>query len=855
MAQSAPPPASASSSDELRVVLFGLPAAGKSSLLGALGLAAQSQQHLLGGKLEDRSAGLAELGRQLHEGTIRRTADEVLSYPVHYQPFAADGNASASALEAILLDCDGRIASDLLKQRQSLNDAPPEGTLAFEVGDADAVLLILDASVPARQMEDDFAEFRRFLKAFQATRGARAEVAGLPVYLVLTKCDLLAQPGDTAMTWLERIEQRKREVGERFREFLASSPRPPLENQQKSPPSTLPIRSSTDALETATPFGKIQLHIWATAIKKPTLAGAAARPREPFGVAELFRQALQDAALYRARHERSQKRLARLVIASLLLIGVMLLLTVALFVVNANSRVSLLEARVEDFRFLDRGGPAERLKGSPEQLIEKQKRLEDIREDPLFRRLSSSSRLFVDERIEELKEYIPYLERVLTGPPLSREQTEEGLERRIEQLRDQLSPPRPEWTDTPANLARQEKLEEAEALRKAVLALRNWYLDGSDQAGRLWTFDDYIVPGSFDWADWASKVEKLLDSRKRPPFPEEDPLPGIRGGLLSFRHAFRFDRVLDARARWDSDRARLIRVLNIACALGLAPGTAAQPPVLVIPRDLTLQGCRERLAILQRTYPDYDKTFVREDLPEFILPRIRQAAQRQYDLLLEPARAEVLRQLRSAGTGREETRQRWQAVQTWLRHPQELVSWRELARVLLRLQQPSLPDPVQTLAAFLDKGQFTLEIRSLTLEIPELRGLKPKPEARLVVLHPAGMRQPALAFEPSGEPVRDAARRLVAQTYRLVEGQKIVYRPGEQLWVELPIRGNTERLVWSQSRSSLYQFESLLSPPRLQSVKATSLHEGRLLDDIKLVVRPEEGVPPLPDLLPLVKLD
>ena len=37
----------------------------------------------------------------------------------------------------------------------------------------------------------------------------------------LTKCDLLAQPGDSAADWMERIEQHKRDVDVRFRNFLA----------------------------------------------------------------------------------------------------------------------------------------------------------------------------------------------------------------------------------------------------------------------------------------------------------------------------------------------------------------------------------------------------------------------------------------------------------------------------------------------------------------------------------------------------------------------------------------------------------------------------------------------------------
>ena len=43
------------------------------------------------------------------------------------------------------------------------------------------------------------------------------------------------------------------------------------------------------------PFGQIDLHLWATAVKRPALAGSPPRPREPFGVAELFRLCREEA--------------------------------------------------------------------------------------------------------------------------------------------------------------------------------------------------------------------------------------------------------------------------------------------------------------------------------------------------------------------------------------------------------------------------------------------------------------------------------------------------------------------------------------------------------------------------------
>src|SRR5262249_591018 len=88
----AAPPLPPISASALRIVLFGMPAAGKSSLLGALAQAAQSQEHLLNGRLTDRSSnqGLAELRRRVYDEKSRPTAEEVVPYPVVFEPFAAD---------------------------------------------------------------------------------------------------------------------------------------------------------------------------------------------------------------------------------------------------------------------------------------------------------------------------------------------------------------------------------------------------------------------------------------------------------------------------------------------------------------------------------------------------------------------------------------------------------------------------------------------------------------------------------------------------------------------------------------------------------------------------------------------
>src|SRR5947209_1241634 len=112
-ASTSPQAAPAATGSPLRVVLFGMPDAGKSSLLGALAQAAQTQEHVLNGRLIDKSQRLLELQRRLYEDRPRETLEEVAPYDVTLEPFDGKGGA----VQATLIDCDGRVANELLAQQ------------------------------------------------------------------------------------------------------------------------------------------------------------------------------------------------------------------------------------------------------------------------------------------------------------------------------------------------------------------------------------------------------------------------------------------------------------------------------------------------------------------------------------------------------------------------------------------------------------------------------------------------------------------------------------------------------------------------------------------------------------------
>lgn len=830
--------------DDLSIVLFGLPAAGKSSLLGALAQAAQAQEHLLNGRLIDVSHGLDELRKRLYEENARRTAEEVMPYPVDFEPYSAPvrGSRAPQHVGAVFIDCDGRVANDLLVRRQAIPEDSPEGTLAREVIEADTLVLVIDSSAPPAQVESDFAEFERFLRQMEASRGQRADVGGLPVFLVLTKCDLLAQPGDTAADWMERIEQHKRDLDGRFRSFLAR-------REQESGPL---------------PFGRIDLHLWATAVKRPALAGSPAKAREPYGVAELFRQCLEQAAAFRGRRRQAGRRLVWTVGTAGGLVALMTALAVSFTIRNLDTPANTLRERVQLWRGSDLPSESERLNAPIRELRRRVEELRALREDPQFDALSDEQQQLIRDRLNELEAYLSYFDRLIQSTRPQDVRGERVLREIKEDLKTELSLPREAWKDTEAGRLHGDRLQDAEALDAAVKRAEDWYRDRAVKAERLRTFGGQQAgrgAAGINWDRWTIDAETLLRPDSRPPFSGPSPVPGAATTLTYDATVLHFEEVQSARVDWEGKKSRLQSVLELCSALGLA--TSSPSPrgaaVLVIPRNIALSQSHERRNELEQSYPRYKKEFVFEDVPEAIRPIVDQAAHTSYEHLLIPARAAVLKQLEQAGSGAEETNARWDNVRRWLREPKELDDWRVLAGVLIRLHDPANPhtpesaDTVSGLAEFLERTSFPLNIRRVTLEIPESLGRKPAADAPLSIYHPASAGdKPALLLQPSGEGERDPQRRVWTYSFRLREPQTLTYRPGDALWATLPLRDDW-LFTWSRCHSLMYQFERLTRPPRLHQKKEAA-NSGTLEEEVRLTTLPADGLPRIPDLMPIVRL-
>jgi GTPase SAR1 family protein len=814
--------------DHLRIVLFGMPAAGKSSLLGALNQAAQTQEHLLNGRLTDLTQGLGELQLRLYEGVDKRTVEEVVPYPVEFLPFAGDSQEeNGKPWEAVVIDCDGRVANDLLIRRAGLPEDSPEGTLAHEVANADALILVVDAAAPTAQIEADFSEFDRFLRHMERRRGQQAEVGGLPVFLTLTKCDLLARDGDTTVDWVERIEERKREVDSRFRKFLAR-------RQQEAGPL---------------PFGQIDLHLWATAVKRPPLAGNPARPREPYGVAELFRLALEEGQQFEQRQRQAGRRLWWTVGVA----GTMVALLLSLIVYQMGRptpETNPLEYQVSRLRSEMPSEVAKRLDADEATLEMRRDDLAAIVQDPDFESLSEEDRQWVQSRLEEVRKYLSYLQLVTRSrrPGAARSIAEVGAI--AKELEKNLAPPEPqEWKGTPAVRLHDQFLEDAQALERAAKRALDWYQVQTEQANQQFTFINYRTEAGINWRGWDDAVGELLSS-DGPPFRPTDVIPGSPS-QLTYSTALNLEEVRQAQIDLQVVKANVARLRKLAAALGLAPPSAERPAVLVIPRNFPLDKADERVRQLKEHYPDHEKEFF-GFLPDMVRPAVRQAARTNYEALLEPARARILQELKRSGVGDEETRRRWERVRDWLKSdPRELVAWRVLAGILGRLAGPeAAEDPVKELVAFLDRPSFRIAIDRIQLVIPDRLGIQPERGADLKIYHKS-TQAPAIRLKLS-DTQRHLTEEAKVYTFRPEGTGRLEYRPGDEFWAELALHGDRV-LTWARAHSTQYLFERLVRPPWLHS-EGEPTTRGKLVENVEVLISPPDGIPEIPDLLPVVRL-
>jgi hypothetical protein len=808
----------AASRDALRIVLLGMPGAGKTFLLGALAQAGQKQQSTLMGRLVDGVGCLAELQERVYNGLPERTNEEAGTYTLVYEslrPQAPDGRR----LEIVLIDLEGRIAESVLTDQACLHNETSAHRLARAVLQSDALLLMVDAAAEPEQFDATLALLKRYLGIHEQTRGRRSEAGGQPVALVLTKCDLLAQPADTARSWIERIEDCRQRVQSYFREYL--------DKREAQGP---------------VPFGRIDLYLAPTAIQRPALVDGPSKAREPFGVAELFRETFERARLFRRRTVRSQRRLFWAAAGCTGAMAAMIVLVISLLFYRPPETYTPREllAKVESYRLREPQTPSLRLR---EPLQPKISELVDLKNDADFPELPQDKRDYVLTHLQELDDYRAYKDKIERIPSLNGVRNEQELsdvEKALQEL--EITEHRPGWSQTEAILRRTQRLGEIAALRATAAGLADRY------AQLLHRGQELLIPAKdvsmFSWRDWHDRVQRLLHEAETSPLRASDPLLGpVQIQVV----ALRLQKVADAREAWETVKRSLERVRDVSSALGLAGGGRAP---LDIPFSFTLSQAASRLQDLEREFPRFKDDFNLIDLPDALAGELRRAAQPRYEHLLKAGREVVLTRYQLLWQGGAETFEDWRKLRSWLAAPEELQTWRLLAALLSRLQSPDAADPVSVLDSFLAQDHFKLTIRRLVLQIPD--AAKIRPAGKLVIHHHSGSEnKPALTYEVAEEERQDSGARY---HLRPLGETSLAYQPGDLLWAELPVTAADQTpmmLTWARNRSQVYQFERLERPPRLHR-KGQDNTEGEVLEAVSLLIAPEDGVPKIPDLMPVV---
>jgi len=804
----------------LRVMVIGEPQSGKSSLLGAFAQASQTQAHLLGGPSNDLDKELEDLQRSVYEDRPRANDHGLAIYPVLLQP-PGDREEHAS-VAAVLVDFNATSAGDLLTVPANSHAGDTLRTVVETLLSADALIVTVDAAGTTDQMRGTFTAFKRFLNHLEQRRGQGAAVGGLPVFLVLTKCDLLADGKDTYATWTAQIEDRKRQAGEQFQEFLRR---------------TNPVA-----------FGRIDLRVTATAVRQPALADAPARPREPYQVAELFRDAFAATRGFRARAGQSSRRLFWTVAGSGLLAAGMLGLAIFLFVhrTQEDPRIRELITKIESYRMREPMTPSNRLRG---QLQQRLSELGDLRNDPDFGKLPRVNQQYVTSRLGELQDYRTFHDQLMSLPPLTEVHSDKeltALENRLKNLAP-AAEHQADWSQTEAVLFRAQQLDVIKALRSAVSADLETYRKLIRRGDELWSFAQ--EGKAFSWPDWNRQLQHLLEDSDA---AQHRPSERVPGSEVTYETVLHFDSVAAAHAEWQASVLRLQRVSNLGAALGLGSAEPGRAP-LDIPEGFAADQAVSREQRLRRAYPRFQKELTLVDLPDSITSEIRSAARSRYERLVKAGREAVLRRLQETGQSGE-SYENWRQLRSWLESPAELQAWRVLATVLARLQWADAEDPVTALANFLKKEQFDLTANRLVLEIPDEQ--KIRPAGRLLIHHgKAGEANAAeLVFEPLDNGRSDPQRQATRYTFKPVGASALTYRPGDNFWADVPVQSADSpdwMLTWTAGRSQVYQFERLTQPPRLHRKDQSNL-EGKVEPRITLQIAPDGGVPKVPDLLPIV---
>lgn len=821
---------SASDPNIVRVVFFGPPRSGKTTLLHA-------------------TARFAERGAEDDTVTLSAADPNVVRrelVPLRLLVDLPGPRAVTGAVEFI--DCDGQAALDLLTHVDQLTRRTARSALADAVRNADALVLLVDAEGGEAALDETFRGFDQFLKVLESTRVADRDVGGLPVFLTLTKCDALHHPADTPTDWLHRIETRKRAVRERFDAWFDDG------------------RSDDPYLT----FGSTDVRVAATATKMPQPIGILAYADDAggFGVADFFHAVLAGARGHRDRAVRSGQRLRWTAGLAVGLLAVMLATMLGLSMTRPPGPVDALAGRARRLMQVE-GPPAVRL--SEINFDRHRTELTALRSSPVFNQLPAELQEYVRDRDNEFAAYDDYRRRF--RPPQfapADVRTTSDFNRLEQDLADRLAPPpgrRDDWADTEMVKLWQKWKTDLTLLREAEDQVHDWFRGQISKASELMLAN---VPAALAPSAWRADVTAFLG--QPPPFRPDAPVPGSvalpfpRGDPLTYAAAIGFERAGNARRDWQLASARLTDLRGLADATGLtadpnyssSPGEPAAPLEVPVPVNTAdaLGAAAVRLAVLTKRFPDaasgtanWSAANVSGPLRNELGRRLRVAAANGADQVRRLIRDDPA--VRGASPN-------WPvlAAPDGLLNKPEMRDWGRFLRLLLRWAEPGRPDvdPVAELAAFVSRDRFAWPLTGLEVTLPnalKVRVLKPAGDLTVTVTDSTG--QPRVyPFEVVGSPLvePDAA----VHRFRLRTGTgPLVYVPGGGFTAELPLTDgdNTYRLKWTDARTAAYQFDKLTREPTIEATGPGAVPQRAA--GVRVTADPPTAGFAVPELLPDVK--
>lgn len=781
-----------------RILLFGPPGSGKTFLLGALLRASDTQAAELGAEVIDPTGRLAAIRDHVYANAnfeVGRT--ELVAVPVFVR--GAGVGRGGPVREFALSDCDGRASTALLKHPDALAAPRVTGTVARAVLGADLIALVVDAGLTDDDLAERFEDFLFFLEQVHGRRLREREVGGLPVFVVLSRSDTLARPGDTAAEWEGRVRGNLKHVLRQFEEFIEDQL--PLEGYGVS----------------SLPFGSVDVDGFAVAVRRPPLRDEKTAA-VPYGVAELFRAAFAAAAAHRDRANASDRRLRRTVWAVAATVGMMVAGAAAVVAFQPPSADPELPDRVKIYA---RGEPPAAVRLADKNVTRHKRLLAGFRADAGFFALPSDQQAFIDGRLREIDDYQAYRAKLAAATAPAETRTLDDLERVRAYLAGELAlPAEYTWGDTEAAQLRDKWLADVPLIRAAEGAWHDWHRGLIAQAGAL------TLTGALD-GDWRAKVEELSGRAAVPPFDAAKPLPGAasvpqpRGEAVTYRVPFEFDRVYQARRDWDFARSRLLHLRDAADALGLTPSAGPRP--LAVPAAVSdpptyaataLAGLRRNYPRPSDLYPPFET--VGTGYPEWELANFPEPARSLLAARVRESLANGGRVVRAIAAGRVgDDPEAWARLADTLGAP-AFRDWGRLLHVLARMQSATAADPVEELAVFLRTPAFPIDLRGADVAIPlTLRNppLVPSGPLTITVTPRAGGEPIVRNYPRVGEPTQ----RDLTVVYGFGPAPAFAYRPGDGLRAELPVRSGEQlfALVWDDGPTRAFQFDRLAREPKL----------------------------------------